>query len=450
MIAPVGASSFAEAVRMARRDLPGAQEDAEGEGLLHGGRGRGGLRSEPQVERRGRRSDPRGHRGRGVACRARTSFWRSIRRRANSSKTGSTCFDKSDGSKRTPAEMVAYWEDWVRQYPIASIEDGLAENDGSDGSSSREKLGGRIQLVGDDIFVTNPPSISQGHCRRRRQRRAHQAQPDRHPDRDLRPRSSWRSERPTARSSAIAPARPATTSSPTSRWRAAPGRSRRAHPAVASAWPSTTSSCASRRSSAAPRSTRVGRRFARTRSNDDAGRGGPTMVGLLRLADEAGADGIARDARALLDRVGAGRFFALDFLHVPVASPGGGALNSPWLLAAAWLGLAPLATLIAIWLRISTALSEIVVGTVAQLVIGAASGKGALGAKAPWITFLSRTGAIWPLARDRRLREILVHRHGCHRERRHPDNHRQRLLSAPPSRFRERSLGRWASAGNRV
>jgi len=69
-------------------------------------------------------------------------------------------------------------------------------------------------------------------------------------------------------------------------------------------------------------------------------------------------------------------------------------LTEVWALAALWLGLALLATLIAIWLRISTALSEIVVGTVAQLVIGAFVGIQALGAKAPWITFLSGTGAI--------------------------------------------------------
>jgi Kef-type K+ transport system membrane component KefB/DNA-binding CsgD family transcriptional regulator len=65
-----------------------------------------------------------------------------------------------------------------------------------------------------------------------------------------------------------------------------------------------------------------------------------------------------------------------------------------WALAALWLGLALLATLVGIWLRISTALSEIVIGTVAQLVIGAFIGLQALGAKAPWITFLSGTGAI--------------------------------------------------------
>lgn len=69
-------------------------------------------------------------------------------------------------------------------------------------------------------------------------------------------------------------------------------------------------------------------------------------------------------------------------------------MENTWFLAALWLGLALIATLLAIWLRLSTALSEIVVGTVAQLVIGAFFGVEMLSAKAPWITFLSGTGAI--------------------------------------------------------
>ena len=59
-----------------------------------------------------------------------------------------------------------------------------------------------------------------------------------------------------------------------------------------------------------------------------------------------------------------------------------------------WLVLALVATLLSIWFRISTALSEIVVGTVAQLVIGALIGTEALGAKSQWISFLAGTGAI--------------------------------------------------------
>lgn len=65
-----------------------------------------------------------------------------------------------------------------------------------------------------------------------------------------------------------------------------------------------------------------------------------------------------------------------------------------WLVAALWLVLALVATLLSIWCRISTALSEIVVGTVAQLLIGALIGNEALGAKSEWITFLAGTGAI--------------------------------------------------------
>jgi enolase len=72
---------------------------------------------------------------------------------------GAYVFNKSDKSRRTPAEMVAYWEDWVRQYPIASIEDGVAENDTEGWKIITERLGKRIQLVGDDSLVTNPALI---------------------------------------------------------------------------------------------------------------------------------------------------------------------------------------------------------------------------------------------------------------------------------------------------
>jgi glutathione-regulated potassium-efflux system ancillary protein KefC len=69
-------------------------------------------------------------------------------------------------------------------------------------------------------------------------------------------------------------------------------------------------------------------------------------------------------------------------------------MDNVWALASVWVGLALLATLIAIWLKISTALTEIVVGTVAQLAIGALVGPKGLGAKTDWITFLAGTGAI--------------------------------------------------------
>ena len=69
-------------------------------------------------------------------------------------------------------------------------------------------------------------------------------------------------------------------------------------------------------------------------------------------------------------------------------------MQQVWFIAALWLFLALVAVLAANWLRVSTALSEIVVGTLAQLAIGALAGAGALNAKTEWIAFLAGTGAI--------------------------------------------------------
>jgi Kef-type K+ transport system membrane component KefB len=69
-------------------------------------------------------------------------------------------------------------------------------------------------------------------------------------------------------------------------------------------------------------------------------------------------------------------------------------MENVWFLAAVWVGLALIATLLAIWLKISTALSEIVVGTVAQLIIGIIVGPNALGSSTEWVSFLAGTGAI--------------------------------------------------------
>ena len=69
-------------------------------------------------------------------------------------------------------------------------------------------------------------------------------------------------------------------------------------------------------------------------------------------------------------------------------------MENVWFLAAIWVGLALVATLLAIWFRVSTALSEIIVGTIAQLIIGAIVGRNALGSSSAWVTFLAGTGAI--------------------------------------------------------
>jgi enolase len=69
---------------------------------------------------------------------------------------------ESEGKVLSSEEMVAYWENWVNQYPIVSIEDGLAEDDWEGWKLLTERLGKRIQLVGDDLFVTNPLRLKQG------------------------------------------------------------------------------------------------------------------------------------------------------------------------------------------------------------------------------------------------------------------------------------------------
>ena len=59
-------------------------------------------------------------------------------------------------------EMVAFWEDWTARFPIASIEDGLAEDDWSHWSALQSRIGSHVQLVGDDLFVTNPERLARG------------------------------------------------------------------------------------------------------------------------------------------------------------------------------------------------------------------------------------------------------------------------------------------------
>ena len=71
-------------------------------------------------------------------------------------------FKKSDKSERTSEQMVEFWANWVRQYPIISIEDGMAEDDWDGWKLMTDVLGKKIQLVGDDLFVTNTARLSMG------------------------------------------------------------------------------------------------------------------------------------------------------------------------------------------------------------------------------------------------------------------------------------------------
>ncbi len=75
---------------------------------------------------------------------------------------GTYTFKKSGEPDRTSDQMIRLYEDWLRQYPIVSIEDGLAEGDWDGWKTLTRELGSRVQLVGDDVFVTNPEILARG------------------------------------------------------------------------------------------------------------------------------------------------------------------------------------------------------------------------------------------------------------------------------------------------
>ena len=77
-------------------------------------------------------------------------------------KDGKYVFAKSDGREMSAEQLIEIYADWVDKYPIVSIEDGLAEDDWAGWTAMNQRLGGQIQIVGDDLFVTNPERLAQG------------------------------------------------------------------------------------------------------------------------------------------------------------------------------------------------------------------------------------------------------------------------------------------------
>jgi enolase len=75
---------------------------------------------------------------------------------------GAYVFKKSDKSRKSPAQMVELYADWVKRYPIASLEDGMGEEDREGWLAITKALGAKLQLVGDDVFVTNPKIFAEG------------------------------------------------------------------------------------------------------------------------------------------------------------------------------------------------------------------------------------------------------------------------------------------------
>jgi len=77
-------------------------------------------------------------------------------------KEGSYIFEKSDGEARTASQLIGLYEDWAKKYPIISIEDGIAEDDWDGWKEMTKRLGDKMQLVGDDLFVTNDERLQRG------------------------------------------------------------------------------------------------------------------------------------------------------------------------------------------------------------------------------------------------------------------------------------------------
>jgi enolase len=161
MIMPVGADSFSKALRMGSEIFHNLKNVLKARGYSTGVGDEGGFApnlksNEEAVETILEAIDKAGYiAGDNVLLAldpAASEFY----------KDGSYVFKKSDNRKLSSDEMAAYWTDWCSKYPIISIEDGMAENDWDGWKNLTERVGDRIQLVGDDLFVTNVKFLRRG------------------------------------------------------------------------------------------------------------------------------------------------------------------------------------------------------------------------------------------------------------------------------------------------
>jgi enolase len=161
MVMPVGAETFAEALRMGAEIFHSLKGVLKKRGYATGVGDEGGFApnlksNEEAVETILEAVTQAGYNaGTGVLLAldpAASEFY----------EGGAYVFKKSDGRRLSNAEMVAYWKSWVEQYPIISIEDGMAENDWEGWKMLTDEVGRRVQLVGDDLFVTNTEFLRRG------------------------------------------------------------------------------------------------------------------------------------------------------------------------------------------------------------------------------------------------------------------------------------------------
>ena len=161
MIVPVGATSFREGLRMGAEVFAALKKILESKGLTTAVGDEGGvapdLRSDEHafdilLEAIIQAGYQPGHQISLALDVAATELY----------EDGKYVFRKSGGTKRTAAQLVKRYHKWASQYPLVSIEDGLAEDDWKGWQLLTEALGDTIQLVGDDLFVTNPERLARG------------------------------------------------------------------------------------------------------------------------------------------------------------------------------------------------------------------------------------------------------------------------------------------------
>jgi enolase len=162
LVVPVGAGSFAEALRMGAEIFHALRGTLKSRGQLTGVGDEGGFAPnltsnreaiEVVLEAIGKAGMNAGREIFIALDIASSELW---------AGKGRYVFKKSGEAERTSDQMIQLYEDWLRQYPIVSIEDGLAEGDWNGWTALTAALGSRVQLVGDDVFVTNPAILKRG------------------------------------------------------------------------------------------------------------------------------------------------------------------------------------------------------------------------------------------------------------------------------------------------
>jgi enolase len=169
MVVPVGAGSFAEALRMGAEIFHALRGILKSRGQSTGVGDEGGfapnLKSNREaidvvLEAIGKTGLKAGREVFIALDVASSELW--IPSASLGAGGGRYAFKKSGEAERSSEQMIELYQDWLRQYPIVSIEDGLAEGDWNGWKALTSALGARVQLVGDDVFVTNPTILKKG------------------------------------------------------------------------------------------------------------------------------------------------------------------------------------------------------------------------------------------------------------------------------------------------